>query len=152
MIVKTWGNMENKKAEETIAWDENWAIGDKLVDSQHKELVKLVNELVYYCACDQMKDAVPTALSFLVNYAVTHFNDEEALQQRCGFPYYPQHKQMHEDFKVTVGGLVEKYTKQGSTLSLKNDLYNVLAAWLVNHIINEDKKIGEYIKNSKPKN
>ena len=144
--------MENMEGMETISWEEKWAIGNKLIDSQHKELVNLLNKLIYYCAFDQMNSAIPAALSFLINYTITHFNDEEALQLRCGFPYYNEHKQMHENLKITVDKLTAKYAKSGSTMSLKKDLYSVLAAWLINHIEHEDKKIGDYIASSNKKN
>ena len=130
---------------ECIAWQKKWAIGDELIDMEHKKLVQLINELVLACANNKMDSYIPSALDFLVQYTITHFDDEEALQKRCNFPEYKQHKKLHEDLKVTVGKLVAKYKKSGSTLDLKEDLYNVLAAWLVNHIEYEDKKIAPYI-------
>ena len=133
---------------ESIAWEEEWSIGDELIDSQHKELVKLINELIYDCANDQMNAGIPAALSFLVQYVVTHFSDEEALQLRCNFPYYKEHKKMHEDLKKNVAKLAKKYTKVGSTLSLKKDIYDVLGIWLVRHIAQEDKKIADYTTNA----
>ena len=126
-----------------IEWDERWSIGDELIDSQHKGLVKLVNDIVF--SCEESDFDIPAALSFLVNYTVTHFDDEEKLQQKHGFPEYKKHKQMHEDLKETVGKLVAEYEKSGSTANLKKALDKVLAAWLMHHIEVEDKKIGDHI-------
>jgi len=137
--------MENIKG---MVWEEKWAIGDKLVDLQHQELLKLLNELLFACTDETMVDYIPNALNFLVQYTVTHFDDEEALQKECGFPYYEEHKKMHEDLKVTVGKLVAKYKKSGSSLELRDDLNNVLVTWLANHIEVEDHKIRDYIKKS----
>jgi len=129
-----------------IDWQERWSIGNQLIDLQHQELLKRLNELVFACTDEKMVDYIPEALSFLVNYTVTHFDDEEALQKECGFPYYKQHKQMHEKIKVKVGKLVEKYKKSGSSIELRDDLYRVLMAWLVHHLEVDDRKIGDYIK------
>jgi len=126
-----------------IEWDEKWSIGEPLIDSQHKELVKLVNALIF--SCDQQSADIPAALSFLVNYTLTHFNDEEALQLEHGFPHYEDHKQKHEELKAIVSEHVANYQKFGSTSYLKNVLDETLAAWLINHIETEDKMIGDFI-------
>ena len=128
-----------------ILWDEKWSIGNKLIDSQHKTLVKLVNDLVF----SSDEKGIPAALSFLVNYTATHFKDEEALQKSCGFPGYIRHKELHRELTVTVGKLVAEYQKAGSTAKLKHSLDKVLASWLINHIEVEDKKIGDYILSKK---
>ena len=126
-----------------IIWDDRWSIGDELIDSQHKELVKLVNELVI--SCDNKKADISAALSFLVQYTITHFDDEEKLQQSCGFPHYEEHKQMHDNLKSIAGRLVAEHDEFGSTSKLQDALRNILMKWLVDHITVEDKKIGDYI-------
>jgi len=128
---------------ENISWDPKWEIGNELIDSQHKTLVKLINDL--YFSCNKKEFDVATALSFLMEYAVTHFNDEEALQLSCGFPGYKQHKKMHKELKATVSKLVARYLKSGSSSDLKSSLSKVLATWLIEHIKHEDKKIADYI-------
>jgi len=114
-----------------------------LVDEQHKTLVKLINDL--YFSIDQKGTDVPSALAFLLEYTVSHFDAEEKLQLASGFPEYKRHKKMHKELKATVRKLADKYIKHGSAPELKSDLSKVLAAWLIRHIEYEDKKIGEHI-------
>jgi len=81
-----------------------------------------------------------------VDYAVQHFHDEEALQIRYDYPDYRQHKKTHDEFKVTVGDLVQKYLASGSTTELSSDVNKVVVRWLLTHIQGEDKKVGDYIR------
>lgn len=131
-----------------IVWNDNLLIGDEIVDSQHKELVKLVNNLV--CSCKDENADVLGALAFLRAYTAIHFKDEEVLQKRYGFPEYKVHKKLHTDFKVTVNELVTQYiNSNGSTDMLQVALKEILVTWLINHIMNEDKKIGFHIEHQK---
>ena len=132
-----------------IKWDESWSIGDKLIDSQHRELVRLVNDL--FSSGKETRENISAALSFLANYTVTHFNDEEALQRKHRFPGFEKHKQVHSDFKAVVVDLLAKYETTDSPEQLLNTIKKALVEWLVNHITIEDKKIGHYIESRNQK-
>jgi hemerythrin len=62
------------------------------------------------------------------------------------YPEYNEHKQFHEDFKITVGELAEKFYKNGSSAELSSDVNKTVIRWLINHIQREDKKIGEHVR------
>jgi len=128
-----------------IKWEKEYELGNERVDSQHKKLFELLSELIEACENGTETEKVYMALDFLVNYTVQHFHDEEALQTECGFPEYERHKQLHEDFKGTVSGLVRKFDESGSSVELLNDINRVLVRWLLRHIQAEDKKIGAYM-------
>ena len=129
-----------------VAWQPSYSLGDDRVDAQHRQLFDLLNELVAACQDGSDVEKVKETLDFLVEYTVKHFYDEEALQVKYNFPEYRAHKQIHEDFKVTVGEIVRKYEAEGSSAELSGDLSKVVARWLVNHITREDKKIGSYLR------
>jgi len=129
-----------------IAWDDKLKMGNEQVDTQHKRLFELVNELVGQCMDGSNAEKLKETLDFLVNYTVYHFYDEESLQVQYSFPEYKRHKQLHEDFKETVGGLVQRFAESGSSEELSNDVNKIVVRWLVGHIQKEDKKIGEHIR------
>jgi len=131
-----------------IAWSDSYKLGEENVDSQHRKLFELLSDLVAACMDGSELEKVKETLDFLVGYTVQHFNDEEALQVMCGYPDYERHKQLHEDFKVTVGGLVKEFNESGSSTELSHDLNIIVVKWLVNHIQGEDKKIGKHIRES----
>jgi len=132
-------------AKDGFLWDDSYLIGNKKIDDQHHQLFDLINTLVQSCDDGRDKEKLKNALDFLVDYTVRHFNDEEALQIECKFPEYEQHKNLHEDFKVTVTDLVGRFLKSGSSADLNSDIKTIVIKWLVNHVLYEDKKIGVHI-------
>jgi len=129
-----------------ISWKNYYAIGDEKVDMQHRQIFELLSELVDSCMDGSAADKLHGTLDFLVNYAVQHFYDEESLQVQYNYPEYKTHKQLHDDFKVTIGDIVRRYDENGSSAKLSDDVNKIVVRWLINHIQREDKKIGEYIR------
>ena len=129
-----------------IAWNDKFKIGYERVDAQHHRLFELASDLV--CACMDGSDTakLKSTIDFLFNYTVEHFYDEESIQVQWSYPGYKEHKQLHEDFKVVVTDIVQKYNENGSSQELSNNVNKIIIKWIINHIQNEDKKIGEYIK------
>ena len=133
-------------AKDGFVWDDSYKIGNEQVDAQHHQLFNLVNDLVRSCAEDFDTIKLKDTLDFLVNYTVQHFNDEEALQIQYNYPEYEKHKKTHEDFKHVVVALVQRFIETGSSEALGNDIKTIVLKWLIDHILNEDKKIGEFMK------
>jgi hemerythrin len=130
-----------QKWEHGLAWDDSFALGDELVDSQHHQLFGLVSSLVTECANGTDTIKIKQTLDFLVNYTVQHFNDEEALMIANNYSGYKAHKKKHDEFKVTVDELVQRFTESGSSIELSNDIIKIVVKWMLEHIIHEDKKI-----------
>jgi len=133
-------------AKNGFIWDDSYLIGSEHIDAQHHQLFDLVNTLVSSCADGSAAEKVRNTLDFLVNYTVQHFNDEEALQIECNYPDFEAHKKLHDDFKITVIDLVNRFAEGGSSFNLSNEIKTTVVHWLVNHILSEDKRIGDHIQ------
>jgi len=129
-----------------VAWSEEYELGCEFVDSQHKRLFELVNNISTACRDGQDVKKLNETLDFLLQYTVQHFIDEEAFQIKCNFPDYQRHKQLHEDFKETVTEKVAEFREKGSTKYLSDTVNKIVVKWLVNHILMEDMKIGVHVK------
>ena len=129
-----------------IAWQDSFRLGDDRVDSQHFQIFKLLSSLVGSCMDGSATHKIRETLDFLFNYTVRHFQDEETLQIECAFPGYKAHKQLHNDFILEVCEISSKFNKTGLSTELSNDLNKIVANWLINHIMREDKKIGEHLR------
>jgi len=140
----------NISAKEGFIWDDSYKLGNEKVDNQHRQLFDIVNSLVLSCTNGSSTEKIRHTLDFLVNYTVQHFNDEEALQIECNYPEYEMHKEIHENFKLKVVDLVNRFNESGCSSGLCNDIKTIVLKWLTNHILYEDKKIGEFIQNSNP--
>jgi len=141
------GSMVNvRQLEQGIAWDDDLMTGNVLVDMQHHKIFERVSNLVALCEEGSDVAKLQDTLGYLINYTVRHFTDEEALLFSYGYPGLEEHRKMHDDFKLTVGDLVQRFRTSGSSAELSSDVNKILIRWLANHIKNEDRKISEYIR------
>jgi len=81
----------------------------------------------------------------LAEYAVSHFNQEEAYMREVGYPGLAGHHAIHEDLKKKVGEAIEAFEK-GEIVPAA--IMQFLSDWLINHIMKEDRKYGEHAKKS----
>ena len=129
-----------------VAWTPQLETGDERVDAQHRRIFDLLNDLIMACADGSDAKRLRETLDFLVDYAIKHFVDEELLQMQYDFPEYKKHKRMHEGLTAQVVELVKRFEASGSSAELSKDVNRVLVAWLISHILKEDKKIAQHIK------
>jgi len=129
-----------------LAWNEEFLLGNALVDMQHQRLFEKVSELIKSCENGSDTAQLQDTLEFLANFAVRHFTDEEALQIEYGYPEYERHRQIHETFKKTVNNYIQECKEKGTSDNLSRDVNRIIIKWIVNHIQYEDRKIGDFIK------
>ena len=127
-------------------WDSSLESGYDKVDNQHRQLVGMVNNLIEASSSGKGDQAVLETLDFLTGYAVKHFSDEEQLQIDYEYPDYLNHKRIHDDFKVTVGELVQKVKTMGPTEVIIGEVSAIIGAWLLNHIKGDDFRMASYVK------
>ena len=127
-------------------WDESWEIGNQLIDSQHKEFIRRINNLLEACSLGKGRDEIFSAAQFLTEYTDKHFGDEEKLQKQYAYPDRVNHKKMHEGFKKTVKEINERLEKEGSSVALVGKINSDVAGWLINHIKKQDVKVAMHIE------
>ncbi|MBI5638571.1 MAG: bacteriohemerythrin [Nitrospinae bacterium] len=125
-----------------ISWKEDYEIGISEVDRQHMRLVELINELH---ASMETGTAAETekVLQGLVDYTITHFADEERLQERHGYPGLDGHRKLHAELVAEVLGYSKRF--QTKEPGLEANLMWFLKDWLLNHIKLQDAKIAKHI-------
>jgi methyl-accepting chemotaxis protein len=129
-------------------WDKTFAVGEEQIDEQHRQLFAALNNLVKACLSNN-KVEFNAGISFLAKYVDKHFSDEEVIQKGCGYPDYPAHRKIHEDYKAAVKTFGAKWTSWGPTEESLNEIREHVGGWLINHIKGQDVKIGAYIRSLK---
>jgi hemerythrin len=124
-------------------WNDSYSVNIKEIDSQHKILIGLINELHDGMKVGKGKDILKKILDELVKYTVYHFDHEEKLFTSYKYPESSPHKMAHTNLIQQVKSLKENYDKGKTVLSM--DVMNFLKDWLVNHIIGTDKKYSIYL-------
>ena len=128
------------------SWDDSYLIGVEHIDEQHKQLFNTVNGLIEAIERGAGPEELKKTLDFLVEYTVTHFNDEEEVQRKCGYPKLEHHRSIHEKFKLTAVELAGEAASIGSSDALVKEVKRKVGDWLVTHVTGEDARIGKFIR------
>jgi len=129
-----------------MKWSEDFNIGFERVDFQHQELCHMVDQLEQNYAGTCTDKGVADALKFIVDYTRYHFREEETLMREISYPEIENHQKLHKELIDQVTAILLQL-KAGHPLQIA-DLLTFLISWVKNHIIDEDKKIGAFIKNT----
>ncbi|MEZ7196422.1 bacteriohemerythrin [Pseudodesulfovibrio karagichevae] len=127
-----------------IVWDDSIATGIELIDEQHQELIGLINRLNSAMQQGKGKAVLGEILDELGHYAVFHFEQEETLFDKYGYPETDQHKAVHRKLLSDTTAFIEQF-KAGQT-GMSRDLFFFLKDWLTNHIKGVDHRYVPFLK------
>ena len=128
-----------------IVWKNEYSVGVKVIDDQHKELFKRVNKLFDDVSKGNVTTVLET-LDFLNSYVIYHFSAEEQLMAKANYPELESHKNEHEWFKSEILFIREQVERNGLGVSLTLKLNKLLVSWLINHVTKTDAKFAPYLK------
>lgn len=129
-------------------WASDLAVDDDgPIDTDHKKLVDLINELHTATSQGQGREVVERIMDELVAYTMSHFQREEAIMTSLNYPRLDGHRLGHQKFSETIQELQAKY-KAGS-ITVASQLSTVLRDWLSLHIRRNDKDILEFARKVK---
>lgn len=124
---------------------EEFRTGIELIDLEHAKLFEIADR-AYNTLMDEFihdkYDYIVDVLKELKDYAATHFMHEEEYMMSIGYRKMISQKAMHNEFN-------EKFAEFDLNSIDENqkdaiiDILNYLNDWLVNHIMKEDKLIGQ---------
>ena len=125
-----------------FAWDNKYSVGVREMDSQHKILVDLLNELFEAMNANRSKEILGSTLNKLINYTKTHFAAEEKLMEQYSYPDLAAQKREH--IALTNKVVAFKQDFEAGKVSMTVQLTSFLKSWLVDHIAGADKKYGPF--------
>mgnify|MGYP000367660139 FL=1 len=115
--------------------------GNEMIDTQHKELICKINDLLKSCEERSNQSGAARMLNFLADYTEYHFNEEEALQESI----IKEHKEKHEELRRTVQELHEMLTEEeGPTDAFVEKVSEKVRDWLYYHIQTFDRSVAEF--------
>ncbi|MDP7080660.1 MAG: bacteriohemerythrin [Candidatus Undinarchaeales archaeon] len=129
----------------TIAWDDSYSVGIELIDEQHKMLIQRFNNLSSALKVTQGSGKVTKMLDFMVDYTDFHFSTEEKHMEELGYPGMTYHKKQHDEFKRTLGLLIEDFQEEGATRALATSINVFLVNWLINHFQVVDTEFARFL-------
>ena len=131
-----------------IAWNDTLVTGIDKIDEQHQILVNLFNEANTRLTTNNNAEFLEQITRDLLSYALYHFETEEELMQKYGYTEDKiedddTHIRQHRSFSTKVVA-VRNDIKSGILIS-REELLSFLNGWLINHIINTDKRLAAFL-------
>ena len=135
-------------------WKDSYLVGIELIDDQHKQLFKAINNLkadLKITDKAHYKKQLYETITFLKDYCHTHFSEEQEYLQSIGFVGYEAHKQKHDDLLSDVTDYRNKLLKTNFDAPVVEGFLGFLTTWLIYHIGGEDQLIPKKEHKSPPK-
>lgn len=126
-----------------IQFTEEYLIGVELIDKEHENLFQLLNkvaELVDNEFIPDKYDNIMEVMGELTEYTKVHFADEEQYMEQIGYAGLEAQKKAHAGFVAKLEELeLEDFDDNQQQVLM--DIMDFLCTWLVQHIMQMDKKI-----------
>ena len=126
-----------------IEWTNALSVGIDSVDSQHKKLIGMINELNDAMGKGKGNDALGKIFGDIVSYTATHFAHEEKHFGLYKYPDEAKHKAEHAE--LVKKALELQATYKGGTLAPTLATMTFLKDWLSTHIMKSDKAYSAYM-------
>jgi len=124
-------------------WSDTYSVKIGIVDTHHKVLVDVINELHQSMLARTGKEHLGKILSNLVKYTQAHFKAEEGLLQSNQYPNLTDHRAEHDRLTKTVLEFQDKFQK--NEIGLTIEVMDFLKDWLSKHILGVDMKYAPYL-------
>lgn len=122
-------------------WKESYRLGVESIDRQHMELFHMTDELLRCIEKREKPARFRKAVSFLKEFSVEHFRDEEAYQASIHYAGMEEHVKQHKAFADTVLSFERRLEESEYSLKDVKDLAGMLTAWLIYHVSDMDQRI-----------
>lgn len=129
-----------------IHWEKELELDNQLIDTQHRMLILLCRKLDITIKTRETEQTVLRVMLELKRFTEFHFVSEENLMHEIGYPHVDEHALIHSDL---LRQLDLALSKIGHRKESPEDLLFFLNKWLGYHVVHEDLKIAEYVRNGK---
>ncbi|MDA8083622.1 MAG: bacteriohemerythrin [Nitrospiraceae bacterium] len=128
-----------------IEWKDDLSVNIRMIDGQHKELIRMINELNEAMKVGKGQEVIGKVLTGLIDYTRMHFATEERLFETHKYPGYIAHKGEHDKLTAQVLDLKKKFDNRQAVITV--EIMSFLKDWLQKHIMKTDKQYSSYLNN-----
>jgi diguanylate cyclase (GGDEF)-like protein/hemerythrin-like metal-binding protein/PAS domain S-box-containing protein len=120
-----------------LVWNETFACGNQPIDAQHQELFEIANSLLADISYAKPADDHRAGIQSLMAAIHTHFQDEEKILSKCGYPVLEEHQRCHAELLSRAKELSSRCERGELALA---ELLGFLALDVVSeHMLVEDR-------------
>ncbi len=120
-----------------MEWTESLELGIPFIDSDHKVLVNLLNQVEDCFRQSEEITILGSVLASLVDYTKHHFAREEKLQALCGYKGLEGHAKTHAALTGEVEDFHSRFSDDPDCVGVE-EVVAFLKTWLTKHILGHD--------------
>jgi hemerythrin len=128
-----------------LRWTPDLSVGVDLIDQQHQELFRRVNQIVLAGKAGCGRAGAASMLEFLEHYVEEHFSTEERWMRASAYPEYTEHRQQHDGFKRELAKLGDLFRAGGAAAVFVIRLNRTACGWLLDHVRKSDMAFGSFL-------
>jgi hemerythrin-like metal-binding protein len=132
----------------SIEWSPDLEIGNPLIDEQHRQLFRSVNEFIEAIRTSRISSQARSVMGFLDRYVHDHFESEESCMEKSGYPFLEVQREQHERFSRYFSRLKHEIEEDLSSdrhfLLFKMQVF--VMDWLANHTGKLDRHFGKFLR------
>jgi hemerythrin-like metal-binding protein len=125
-------------------WKDAYSVRIPRIDTQHKGLIRLINELHEAMLEGRAKQVMSHIVEELSDYTVQHFAFEESMLRQHGYSALAEHQLLHQKLTSQVQELRDKLRAGKITVTIET--MHFLKDWLSRHILSADMAYARELK------
>ncbi len=123
-----------------LEWSDEMSVGIVSFDEEHKHILDLINRLEDALAGEHGREVLSNIFDTMIDYTVTHFENEEAYFDKHDYPEKEAHINEHRELTKKVLDL-----NREKRYVFPDNVSEFLRAWIRDHIRKIDKRYGDYL-------
>jgi hemerythrin-like metal-binding protein len=117
-------------------WKDAYSVRIPRIDTQHKGLIAIINELHAAMSEGRAKQAMSRIMDELIDYTERHFAYEESMLRQNRYSALADHQLLHAKLTAQVHQLRDKL--RAGKLTVTIETMQFLKNWLSGHILSAD--------------
>lgn len=126
-------------------WSSEYSVDIAELDGHHHRLFDILNELFDLMSEGANDQRIIRVLEELLDYTHYHFDEEERIMEKMGYPDLEAHRKHHQQF---IEKMKEFYAsaQSGMAIFVATKVANAGLEWLKSHILTVDHQYSDYMK------
>jgi len=124
-----------------IDWKEEYSVGIKEIDDQHKYFISLLNNLYNAIVEGKSREELKVLFRSLSDYAEKHFATEEKYFDEFNYEGAAEHKRKHQEMRDEIEKI--KNMDEEKEIDFYGNIVYFLKDWLEDHLEKMDQKYKE---------
>lgn len=129
-----------------LSWDESLSTGDPDLDTQHKYLIEICNDLATAIEKKHEPKIIGMVLDVLMFYAESHFKKEEECMQRYRCAAAEPNQKAHGAFLAMLKAYQSEHEACQSPVELAIRIHQYLITWVTSHMAQVDTQLHSAIR------